>query len=260
MSNTDHSKKQKYIYILIGIAVFLLIHSIYKKKRYEAEVSKRLIESAKSKLQTQTPLSPSESAKVKEQPKDFTEFKKEIQQINKTIVSAPASPQQVIENRSRKNIASFKTETYLEFNAPKSFQFAKLELEDNFAGIYGEDARQNAKITGLAYKGNATVNDAAKFLRTDADSFPNLAKNPIVKFDDKKSLPKPSEDSGFSSGTLLTGTLRNGDSMAAIFMERADKQGVYMFVISGPQTFFQQNDGAFDSIYDKAKALSPKLP
>ena len=63
----DQDNKQKYIYILIGIAVLLLAHSIYKKKRYEAEVSKKLIESAKSKLQTETPLSPSERAKIQEQ-------------------------------------------------------------------------------------------------------------------------------------------------------------------------------------------------
>lgn len=73
-------------------------------------------------------------------------------------------------------------------------------------------------------------------------------------------LPPPPQGSGFGAGTMWNGKLANGENVTAVYIPRADKQGSYLFVLSGPEAYFNANDGAFDSVYEKAQALPSDAP
>lgn len=246
----------------MAVVFMCIVGAIYKKKRVEGQLLQRALESAQRKLIDKEALTPSEQHSLG-QSTSLSPRQMRDQRSQGTAPRAydrPVIPtgKEIVRTVSQESITSFAKEAQIELQMPGSFEYTTLNTDEGFAGIYGEDSQQNAKLTGLAYNKVATPQQVTAFLKEDADSIPNIAQNPISQMGGPQTLPPPPPESGFSGGTLWNGKLANGESVAAVYIERADKQGSYLFVLSGPDAYFNNNDGAFDSVYEKAKALGSK--
>lgn len=257
----ENFRAQKYIYALIGVVVFCIAGSIYKKKRVEQALQARAYQSAQEKLKNHEALTPSERASLGQSPSAAgaqpwnpaaAHYSSGSRVSN--IFMGP-SAQEITDARSKESAAAFTKETYLNVPLPANFAYSKLDIGDGFEGIYGENDHQKAKLTGIAYNKLATPEQVTEFLKTDADSIPNISKNPVQFMSNAEKLPPPPEGSGLGHGTIWNGKLSNGDSVAAVYIPRADGKGSYLFVLSGPEAYFENNDGSFDSVYEKAQAI-----
>ncbi len=252
----------KYIYVLLAIAFICIVSAIYKKKKMEARLQQLAYASAQLKLKENKPLTPTENISL-----GRSSFENIRLQAKKTVQLQPpprpvlkptANIAEIKAKTSTETVQAFSSSAFIDVPLPKNFNYSKLDLPDGFEGIYGVDDVSKAKVTGLAYKNTASAEQVSEFLKTDADSIPNLSKTPIYSMTPPQDLPPPPANSGFSKGTLWNGMLNNGESVAVVYMERADHKGSYLFVLSAPGDYFSKNDGAFDSLYDKARALNEK--
>lgn len=255
---------QKYIYVIIAIAFICICTMVYKKKKREKHLQEQALVSAQQKLKDNQQLTPSERQSLGRGTFDPTQHNKNRvhlgTQRRSPPIPRPAVPtfREVQAQKSAAAVKSFTKEAFIQVPMPGNFNYSTLDLPEGFAGIYGFDAHTKARVTGLAYKNVATPDQVASFLKTDGDSIPNIAQNPVSHLSEPQTLPPPSSPNGLSGGTLWNGVLQNGDQVAVVYVEREDKRGSYMFVLSGSHTYFEKNDGAFDSLYDKARALNEK--
>lgn len=261
MSPEQNRTTQLYIYALIVLTLLCIVGAIYKKKKTEKVLLERAYENAQRKLRSNAELTPSENAALNRS-SELPDGNKIPAKYGMAENIRAVDPEPVLSAKDRlsalsaESVSEFSRTAHIELEPPGSFKFHSLDLEDGFAGIYGVDSGQGAKLTGLAYNQVATEEQVVAFLKSDADSFPNLANNPIAQMSAPEKLPPPNLESGFSGASVWNGKLQNGDSVAAVLIERADKKGSYLFVLSGPDAYFKNNDGAFDSIYERAKALN----
>lgn len=254
-----------YIYVLIAIAIACIFFSIYKKKKVEREFQKRALESAQLKLKENKALTPSENQAMGRD--SFANIQSRSRLTSPTATSAasqirrapPRPPTPTIHemkaNTSKATIESFTKEAHISVPLPGNFTYNKLDMPEGFAGIYGVDGNKGARVTGLAYNRTATPDQVTEFLKTDSDSIPNISQNKVGHISAPEPLPPPAPNSGFSKGTMWNGKLENGDDVAIVYIERADQKGSYLFVLSAPGQYFRNNDGAFDGLYEKARAL-----
>ena len=240
------------------MAIALYFGSIYKQKRTEAA-----FKTCRGKSLSTTAEPTNYGAGIKELTTDYPKpaalqrQQKAAPPTAAAYVPTAPPPEQVIEERSRKAIHQFTQEAHLKFDPPGNIKFVPLDTDEGFIGMYGEDSVQNAKVTGLAHSRDVPP-DQVSIFKTEPDAFPNLARNKIARLSPAEELPPPPPGSGLSKGTIWTGTLENGDSVNAVYLQRSDKRGSYLFVLSGPEKYFINNDGAFDDLYEKVKALPPE--
>ena len=253
------SSGEKYIYGLIVVVFFCIFGAIYKKKNVESRLRAQAYESAQKKLKENKELTPSERQSIGQDPNRSRGRTMENRpgRVQYRAYEKPATPlaRELLAKQSKESIESFEAVSHIKLELPGSLNYIKLNSDEGFAGIYGVDPVNNTKLTGLAYGQTASPQQVAEFLKNDSANVPNIAQNPITQMSPPEQLPPPPQGSGLGTGTIMYGKLEKGEDVAAVYVERADKKGAYLFILSGPHSYFEKNEGAFDSVYENAKAL-----
>lgn len=236
----------------------------FKKKKREQALLRQALVSAQAKIKDNQPLTPSENQSLGRN--SFHNIKRTQPQVRlgttppprEKRVIVPPTTNELQTQRSIEAVQSFTKDAFIKAPLPANFNYTKLDMPEGFVGIYGFDSQSKARVTGLAHNRTATPEEVARFLKTDADSIPNMAKNQLSHISPPETLPQLPMESGLNAGKLWHGALQNGEQVAIVYLERSDKKGSYLFVLSGPNSYFERNDGAFDSLYDNARTLDEK--
>lgn len=158
--------------------------------------------------------------------------------------------------KSQETMKNFKLIARAEVDFPKQFNYDTVEIEDNMHAIVGRDAHSKSSLSAIAYKGDASPNQAQEFLQSpDAQALPNLKGAHILELEPPTTLPAPNPTTGLQSGTMWHARLSNGDDADIVLLRRKDTKGSYLFILSGSKTYFKNNDGAFDALYENFRAL-----
>lgn len=263
MPNPKAQKGQKdytnWVLIAVGLIVLLVVGLWIKQKRYEARKFAEL-----QKVRVQTPPRPAQTAPYSGQPSiaPQPELPTRTAAVPQTKpASGPNSDdgfhQQLVE-RSQETLTSFEKLARLHLDLPGQFQFINYDLQNGIASVYGYDDSQKTGVTAMAYPKDANPEQALEFLKQSIDDIPNTNGAQLTQISPPQSMPAPKPGSGLLGGTMWKAKYSDGRDVYTLFLRRQDKRGTYMFVYSGPPSYFQENGGALSSIYGQIRALPPE--
>ncbi len=251
MSKKGQSNYEQILLLIIGLMLLAVIGLFIHNKRRQSEHSQKLLQTAKKMSSTIAAENNKKSSVSSSLP-----IKSSLQNENSSATKAP-QPESFETQLQKKSLANFKRFTdiaHLNFDLPRQMQLEFLDLDENILAIYGHDHVTKSNVTALAYGKDASPDQAINFLRSETAMLPNLAGTEITHLNPAQQLPTPNPETGLKAGTMWTGQLKNGNEVNIVFLRRQDSQGTYMFVYTAPPSFFRDNDGAFDKLYENVRA------
>lgn len=167
---------------------------------------------------------------------------------NEEIKQQVAEEQQTLQSEFLKQIK-------LQMKLPDNMHFEKMDLDDFATGVYGVSTLEQKQFAIIAANKSATTNEVVGYLNELKDSIPMLGNRTLtINEGDIKKIDAPS-DSGLATFTIIpAGQVRTSELYAA-YVERKDKKGSYLFLMSAPAAVFHQNEGALDDLMNKTKTV-----
>lgn len=169
------------------------------------------------------------------------------------------SPREHLERESRRSLERFETVSRLSVDFDDGrFFFTDLDLEeDRMIGTYGFNGHGGESLAMLATDMKVTESLFNQYIRDYADEFPSLRKK-AVRWDKAPVVFGSMKDSGLADAKVWRGASPDGLAHVAVWIPRADDKGHYGFIYSTPNPQDLENDGFFDNLYSKLKALPEK--
>ena len=233
--------------------VFLMIGLLVKQRRDTASILALYTES-RAKIQASREAESRNSGKV------FAPRGAAL--APKALKSPQQDPNELLKIRlnqhSQKTLKDFANQVRLQVQFPQDLQYLPYEMDDDMPGMHGYSGTSNTNLIALAYPKDASPEQALSFLKSQLSSLPGTKGLVFRSLSKGEALPETASGSGLRKGTVWSGTLSNGQELHAIQLRRSDGKGTYMFIYSGPPEYFRGNDGAFDHVYDTARALPRK--
>jgi hypothetical protein len=148
-------------------------------------------------------------------------------------------------------IKTFKEKIKLSIELPKNMVFIPLDLEDNIAGIYGTSLSGDKNFAILATDQKVRFEEVTEYLESSRESFPML-KNHRLQPDKLIDVRAP-ESSGLHPLMIIPSTSHNGRSAYVAFAPRKDGKGSYLFIMSAPSPYFDQNESGLELLLESIK-------
>lgn len=164
-----------------------------------------------------------------------------------------------LEEKGERAFKEFKKRARLNLKLGEKFIFTPLDLtEDRVIGTYGSSPTDESGIAMFATDMNISEKEAKLFLQQYTDEIPNMKRKDIRWQWDAQVFP-PTPDSGLREAKIWRGQVpATGEVFAAVYIDREDRKGKYLFVYSHENPDVLENDGYFDEIYADLKALPPE--
>lgn len=143
----------------------------------------------------------------------------------------------------------------LEMKLPDNMHFEKMDLDDFATGIYGVSSIEQKQFAIIAANKTATTNEVVGYLNELKNSLPMLGNRPFVISEDEIQKIEAPGDSGLNQFIILPAGQVGTSELYAAYVERKDKKGSYLFLMSAPAAVFHQNEGALDDLMNKTKTV-----
>ncbi|MFP5490087.1 MAG: hypothetical protein ACLGG0_01200 [Bacteriovoracia bacterium] len=169
-------------------------------------------------------------------------------------VSNEEIKQQVAEEQKTLQ-GEFLKQIKLQMKLPDNMHFEKMDLDDFATGVYGVSSLEQKQFAIIAANKTATTNEVVGYLNELKDSIPMLGNRTLtINESDIKKIDAPS-DSGLGTFTIIPAGQVGTSELYAAYVERKDKKGSYLFLMSAPAAVFHQNEGALDDLMNKTKTV-----
>ncbi len=166
------------------------------------------------------------------------------------------SPIDQLYAESLKSLQKF--ESFARLSVPledSRFFFTELDLvEDRMIGTYGSSGDSGDSLAILATDMNVNERMVKEYLKEYADELPSLRRK-SVQWEAKPQSFEAIQGSGLAAAKVWKGASPDGLIHVAVWIPREDKKGHYAFIYSTPNAQDLDNDGFFDELYAKLKAL-----
>ncbi|MCO5113626.1 MAG: hypothetical protein M9899_05580 [Bdellovibrionaceae bacterium] len=161
-----------------------------------------------------------------------------------------------LQEASYKSLKKFESTSRLSVSFEDTrFYFTDLDLEeDRMIGTFGLSGPSGESLAMLATDMNVNERMVKEYIKDYADEFPSLRRK-SVQWDAKPQTFGAIKDSGLADATVWRGSSPDGLVHVAVWIPREDKKGHYAFIYSTPNVQDLENDGFFDNLYAKLKAL-----
>lgn len=166
------------------------------------------------------------------------------------------SPLEQLREPSQRSLMKFQNIARLQVDFTDArFFFTDLDHEeDRVIGTYGLSSGTGESLAMLATDMKIDENLVRRFFTDYADEFPSLRKK-AVRWQPTSENFGAMENSGLSDAKVWRGYSPDGLIHVAVWVPRQDQKGHYAFLYSTPNEKDLDNDGFFDSLYSKLKAL-----
>ena len=174
--------------------------------------------------------------------------------VPEKAVSNEEIKQQVAEEQKTLQ-SEFLKQIKLQMKLPDNMHFEKMDLDDFATGVYGVSTLEQKQFAIIAANKSATTNEVVGYLNELKDSIPMLGNRTLtINEGDIKKIDAPS-DSGLGTFTIIPAGQVGTSELYAAYVERKDKKGSYLFLMSAPAAVFHQNEGALDDLMNKTKTV-----
>lgn len=241
---------EKYKYGLILLAVIVAV-MLYQLREVESlpELTSEGETRQKRDRKTERPSSGEAQESKYSASEEAATGSPEMAMVNNEEIKQKAAEQQ-------KTLQSeFLKEIKLQMKLPDNMHFEKLDLDDFTTGIYGVSNLEQKQFAIIAANKTASTSEIVGYLNELRNSIPILGNRQItINESDIQKLDAPS-DSGLEKFTIIPAGQVGTTELYAAYVERKDKKGSYLFIMSAPAAVFHQNEGALDDLMNKTKTV-----
>lgn len=154
---------------------------------------------------------------------------------------------------SKEAVKNFQRDAFIDFPAPGSMQFVNYDsdLDDDIASIHGVDYDSDIRLSLLARRGTASVDQVKPFLIDNNGSIPNL---PLAVVQRMGTPTRGQAPPGSGLQDPYVWEVRQGSTAYIIsLMPRTDNQGVYLGVVQGPAGQFSSGEEHYDQLFGQIR-------
>ena len=151
-------------------------------------------------------------------------------------------------------------ESGLKMPLPTNIIFNQVKLGKGIEASYGYDENSNVGMTMVSHKTPMAADEVLTTIKANANTvgIPNVTGVDFSSFGQAQKI-KAISGSGLGDAALWRGKNSQGEEVYIGYAPRLDKQGVYIVIMSGPNNYFEDNEGYLDNLYSNMQvAPSPR--
>lgn len=149
----------------------------------------------------------------------------------------------------------FKKTARVSLSWPQDLSYTEVDGEDGVKTIHGYNPQTGVSLDALARPRPTDLSEIKKYVTQNDLYIPGLNGQKVRGLHKVNGLEEIPKKPGIGSIELLQGSTKSGDKVVFALINREDKKGSYLFVYTGPQKQFDQNDGYFEKLYQDLKVL-----
>lgn len=157
-----------------------------------------------------------------------------------------------------KQLNQFKTEVGLEFSFPMTQNSIKLEFDEQTVGMFSE-LEEGGGSGIVASTINPSPEQIAKFIEEEKGNIPFLAGEKGFSWSKPQVLPQV-PGSGLKEAKIWSSPASDGTELWVSVVSREDGQGSYLLMMKNSASFFDQQEGYLEQIYNELKAQPVSKP
>lgn len=241
-------EKYKYGLILLAVIVAVMLYQLREVESLPELTSEAQIRQKRDRKSERPSSGEAQESKYSAS-EEAAAGSPEMAMVNNEEIKLKAAEQQ-------KTLQSeFLKEIKLQMKLPDNMHFEKLDLDDFTTGIYGVSNLEQKQFAIIAANKTASTSEIVGYLNELRNSIPILGNRQItINESDIQKLDAPS-DSGLEKFTIIPAGQVGTSELYAAYVERKDKKGSYLFIMSAPAAVFHQNEGALDDLMNKTKTV-----